>query len=155
MISKRFNGGGCTGEDDGDLEDLSDFKSDLAGVISGCIGGFIGGIMFFIDNNQTEFGEGSKDSASGSKDDIDFTLLDFLPMEESFFWGQVGMDDSDFFSEVALELSGSLRGEGDFGDEDQGLFFFLDNRLCKVFIDFGFTGSGCPEDQEGGEGGFL
>ena len=107
--------------------------------------------MFFIDNNQTEFGEGSEDGASGSEDDIDFSLVDFLPMEESFFLRQVGMDDSDFFSEVALELSGGLRGEGDFGDEDQGLFFFLDNRMSKVFIDFGFTGSGFSEDQEGGE----
>ena len=47
------------------------------------------------------------------------------------------------------ESACGLRGQGDFGDEDQGGFILFDDLLDEAHVDFGFAGAGDAVDEVG------
>jgi hypothetical protein len=62
------------------------------------------------------------------------------------------VEDSDAL-EAGGEPADGLRGEGDFGDEDDGLFAGVDDLADAAEVDFGFAGAGDAVEEGGGEAG--
>jgi len=115
---------------------------EVAPVVAG-IGAFlfVGVLVFFIDDDDAEIGEGGKDGTARADDDFGFAAADAVPLVEAFALGEVGVENGDLIldrGEAGFEPLDGLRGEGNLGQEDKHAFPLVDAVLGGLEVDFCF-----------------
>ncbi len=157
-----FEGGGGGAEEDGDVEHLGAADGDVAAVVFGEVVLFVGGVVFFVDDDEAEVGGGGEDGGACADDDLRPAGGDGVLVLVAFGVFHAGVEDGDA-GEAGGEAADGLRGEGNFGDEDDGGFVLGDDFFDGADVEFGFAGAGDAVDEadgeasiffhEGGEGG--
>jgi hypothetical protein len=112
--------------------------------------------MFLIDDDQTEGFQRGEDGAAGSDDDAGAAAGDAVPFIVAFAVGEVTVEDGDAGREggkPAAEAFDGLRGQGDFGDEDEGGAAAIDGMAHALQIHFCFAATGHAEEEERAAGG--
>ena len=67
--------------------------------------------------------------------------MDTLPDKVTFGFGELGMKRNYLSAKMFLKTTDKLRGERDFGDEEDGGLVGIKNLLGELEIDIGFTGT--------------
>lgn len=68
--------------------------------------------------------------------------MDTLPDKVTFGFGELGMKRNYLSAKMFLKTTDKLRGERDFGDEEDGGLVGIKNLLGELEIDISFTGTG-------------
>lgn len=128
--------------------------------------------MFLVDDDDAEVLKGGEDGGAGPDDDVGAVFVDLEPFVVALAFGEVGVKDGNAFfavGEARFEAFDGLRGEGDFGDEDEGGLILGENVGDGLEVEFGFAGAGDAVEEDGfsfvgggveveedlGEGGLL
>ena len=139
-------------EKDGAFFEAATHDREIARVILWWVFLFVGGFVFFIDDDESEVGQGGKNSGASSDDDAGFASANTMPFVESLALGKVGVhhgDLVDHFREAGFEALHSLGGEGDFGNQNDDVLSEIEGFLSRLKIDFGFPGSGDAVKEDG------
>ncbi len=141
---------GGAAEDDGDGFELPAFDGDVAAMIAR--GGilFVAGVVLFIDDDDSQARKRGEDGGACADDDVSFAGGDLLPVAMTVGLAESAVEDGDA-GESGLESFYGLRGQCDFGDEDQCLFPGVDDFANELEIDFGFAASGYAVEEGDGE----
>ena len=124
MIIGNERRGGA--EEVGNFELAGDETGETDGGIFGGIFLEIGGFVGFVNDDETEIIDGGKKSGAGADDDARlFCLEDVLPGEVALSFGELRVEEDDLAGEMLLENSDELRGEGDFGNEQNSGFLLF------------------------------
>lgn len=84
------------------------------------VSGFVG----FVDDDESKVSDRGEKGGTGADDDLGRSgEEEIFPDFATFFWGEVGVEKSDFLIEGFGKDLDELGGEGDFGDEEDGGFF--------------------------------
>src|SRR2546423_1052396 len=105
--------------------------------------------MLLIDDDDAEVRQGREDGRARADDDVGEILRDALPVAVPLGGGQPAVEDGDAL-EAGHEALSRLRGEGDFGHEDNGLFALGDDVGDALEVDFGFSAAGDSVKKAGG-----
>ena len=151
-VEVAFDGGGGGAEDDGGAFDVGADHGEVAAVVFRWVLLFVSGLVFFVDEDEAEIGEGGEDGGAGADDDFGDSLADAVPFVEAFALGEGGVQDGDEFgglAEAGLEALHGLGGEGDFGEKDDDGFSGFEGGLGGLEVDFGFAGAGDAVEEDG------
>ncbi len=76
--------------------------------------------MLFVDDDQREIGDWSKNGGSGADHDASVSALDAMPLLGAFAIGKRRMQDRDFVAENLMEIGGDGGSKADLGNEKYG-----------------------------------
>ena len=109
-------------EDDWAALEVGTDHGEIAALIFGRVFLLVGILVFFIDHDEPEVGEGSEDGGASSDHDPGLALADAMPLVKAFSLREVGVKDGDLVlqgGEAGLEMLDGLWGESDLWDEDE------------------------------------
>ena len=151
-VEVAFDGGSGRAEDDGGSFDVSAHHGEVAAVIFGWVLLFVSGLVFFVDEDEAEVGEGGEDGGAGPDDDFGDSLADAVPFVEAFALSEGRVQDGDKLgglAEAGLEALHGLGGEGNFGQKDDDRFASGECGLGGLKVDFSFSGAGDAVEEDG------
>ncbi len=149
-VVKGFERGGGGAEDDGGAFDFAAHDGDVAGVVTRGFFLFVAGLVFLVDDDETEGLHGREDRRARANHDVRLAVADFVPLIVAFTSRKVAVEDGDFlFLEAGAEAFDGLRGQRDFGNEDDGVLALMQGVLDGLEIDFGFAAAGDAVDEDG------
>ncbi len=104
--------------------------------------------MAFIDNDEAEIVRRQEEARAGADNDAGLSALvrraRRLPCQVALGLGQPRVGGDDDGSESGLKLPDELRGQGDFGDQNNGGTAGLDGITRQLEVEPGLAGSGHP-----------
>ncbi len=109
--------------------------------------------MLLVHHDQAEFGEGQEQGGSGADNHARLPVGHRAPGGAPGARGEVGVPERRRHAEAALEAAEELRGEGDFGQQNEGLAALLQTGGHGFEIGLGLAGAGDPVEQGYGESG--
>ena len=92
--------------------------------------------MFFIDDDQSQGADCRKDGRTGADTDMALPICHTQPVIPPFPFRQLTVHDNDIIAKAADKPAYNLPGQGDFRNEDQYLFPFLEYIFCQLHIHF-------------------
>ncbi len=96
--------------------------------------------MFFIDDDDAEVDHGREDGGAGADDDASVAARDAGPLGVSTRCAEARVHDGNSdISEAGGKAFLGLRGERDFGDEDDGALAGIEDAAENAEEDFGFS----------------
>jgi len=140
-VVEAFEGGGGRAEQAMGGGELGAFDGNVAGVVAGDGVLLVAGFVFFVDDDQAQAGDGGKDGGAGADDDVGPAGADGVPLGVALGGGQAAVHDGDA-GESAAEAVDGLGGEGDFGQENDGLGAAVEGIGDGADVDFGFSAVG-------------
>ena len=114
---------------------------DLSGVISRLRVLLEGGVVLFIENDQSEAGQGSEDRAAGTDHHLHITSANSLPLKVSLCRRHLAVEDGDS-GKTSFEPSPCLRRQTDFRNQHDGATAKADDMLDRANVNFRFCR--CP-----------
>ena len=149
-------GGGAAEEDDAAFQ-MGAHDGDVPGLVTRRFLLLVGGLVLLIDDDEAEVFEGGKDGAAGADDDVGAAFMDFEPFVVALAIAEVAVEDGDAVlavGETGFEALDGLRGEADFGDQDEGGFAGGEHAGDGLQEDLGFAAAGdAVQEQGAGLGG--
>ena len=113
---------------------------------------FIGGVVFFVEDDQSEIGDGGQHRGAGAEHDARFAAADPPERGAALGGAEPAVEHGDSRAEPGAEEGFVLRGERDLGNEEQGAPAGFESRGDRLEIDLGLPAPGNPVEQEGAEG---
>ena len=98
--------------------------------------------MLFVDDDQAQVLDRGEDGRARSKDDLAFSIDDAAILLIAPTVGEGGIEDGDRILEEGIEAVGHLVRQGDFRNQDQDTFPFLEGLLGEAEIDLRLSRSG-------------
>src|SRR5262249_30639592 len=105
--------------------------------------------MLFINDDQAEILQWSKDGGTGSDDNSYFLAIDPKPLVNALTFGQRTVEDSGLVGETLRKAIDELGGEADFGNEDETGFAGGEEVFDGLEVDFGFAAAGHAVEKDG------
>ena len=151
-IVVALDGGSGGAEHDAGAFDVGADHREVAAMIFGWVFLFVGGLVFLVDKDEAEVGQGSEDGGARAHDHAGGAFADAMPFVEALPLSEGGVQDGDEFgglAEAGFEALHGLGGEGDLGEKDDDCFSRFQSRLGGLEIDFGFSGAGDAVEEDG------
>ena len=105
-------------------------------------------VVLLVDENQSQIWRGRKDCRARANDDGRIAAANATPLLAALFRRERGVQQGYFLPESLIEQTGHLRGEADFGNEQDRGEAAVECLLHGGKIDGGFSGAGDAVEQE-------
>ena len=104
--------------------------------------------MLLIDHDEAQPGQRGKERAARSNDDVKLIVAQMAPDIVAFTRTEAGMDDCDAIGEAGCKAGNSLRRQGDFRNQYDGLFSSIYRLGNGTQVDLRLAAAGDAVKQE-------
>ncbi len=125
---------------------------EIAGVVARGFLLLVGGLVLLIHDDEAEVLQRGEDGAAGADDDVGAAFMDLIPFVMALAVGEVAVEHGDALAalgEAGLEALDGLRGEADFGDEDERGLALLEDPGDGLEIDLRLAAAGDTVEEHG------
>jgi hypothetical protein len=103
-VEIRLERWSCRAEHDDSVGHLGAHDGGVAGVVAWRFFLLVGSVVFLVDDDEGEVGDGSEDSGARADDHARFASLDAVPLLGPLAVREPGVEDRDFVAEDLMQV---------------------------------------------------